>query len=144
MIGLINSILEGLDIHLIALDSSTGKRPGQVDMARALAAISCLGYSINLQAWDCDFVAAPEKPASKSRVEVTLTGTNFVREKPELPAFTIRRDAAPAAGMTFEQHVPGGLTTSHAFTAIQENLTGLQRLQEQTAVLHQQVSGQST
>jgi acyl transferase domain-containing protein/NAD(P)-dependent dehydrogenase (short-subunit alcohol dehydrogenase family)/acyl carrier protein len=136
MTGLIRVILEGSDVHLIALDSSAGKRTGSVDMARALADLARLGYRVNLAAWDGDFVLKPKSNGSK--VQVTLTGMNYVREKPSMPPFTIQRAPVSDKGPMQPPHGETFPSVSDAFSAVQQNLAGLQRLQEQTARLHQQ------
>lgn len=136
MSGLMRLILEGSGIHLLALDSSSGKRSGSVDMARILAELARFGYPVNLVEWDGQFMPKPLEKTSKA--QVTLTGTNYVREKPALASFSIQR--APKETLVSEPtRVAGSLpATPEAFSAIQQNLAGLQRLQEQTARLHQQ------
>lgn len=141
MTGLIGAITEDSGIHRIALDVSNGKRTGLIDLARTLATLSALGYPVNLQAWDGGTALSERKPVSRSRVEVMLTGSNYIRDKQPLPPFTIRRDQprqVPEAVSPSQAAAPGALPARHAFDAIQENLAGLQRLQEQTAQLHQQ------
>jgi acyl transferase domain-containing protein/NAD(P)-dependent dehydrogenase (short-subunit alcohol dehydrogenase family) len=137
MTGLIRAILDDSSIRLIALDSSAGKRSGLLDMARALAALSSMGYPLKLDAWDGAWTPAPDKTASK--MQVTLTGSNYIRPKTPLPEFKIQRQPA-APGDPASQSPPNrtaDISASKAFDSIQQNLEGLQRLQEQTAQLHQ-------
>ncbi|MGB3977201.1 MAG: SDR family NAD(P)-dependent oxidoreductase [bacterium] len=139
MTGLIRLILGESGVHLLALDSSSGKRSGSVDLARILAELARFGYHVNLAEWDGNFVPKPQEKASKA--QVTLTGTNYVREKPPLPPFSIQRAPATEKAALSVEPSPDDrshIGASEAFSAIQQNLAGLQRLQEQTARLHQQ------
>ncbi|HPQ42557.1 MAG TPA: ACP S-malonyltransferase, partial [bacterium] len=150
MTGLVRQILEGESCVAVALDGSAGKKSGEDDLARALARLASLGYGLKLTAWDEGFVPARDEDNGKTGMTVMLSGANYVREKEPLPPFTVSgtgeaagTPAGTSAGTAGASgagrgRVDTGLSAVEAFTAIQENLTGLQRLQEQTALLHQQ------
>ncbi len=137
MAGLIRAILDDTSVRLISLDASSGKRSGQIDLARTIAALASLGYSISVNEWDQEYVPSTDHAGSK--MQVTLTGSNYVRQKSSLPEFKIQREI----GQPEEKHSSvmskdnRSVPASKAFESIQKNLEGLQQLQEQTALLHQ-------
>ncbi|MCD4654073.1 SDR family NAD(P)-dependent oxidoreductase, partial [bacterium] len=141
MSGLIRSILEGETVYTVSVDQSNSKKSGQEDLARMLGRLAVLGYPITLTAWDETFVSETRKETKKPAMEIMIGGANYIRPKEPLPAFTISSATTiqPGTnGLPTTTHTAGAPSISEAFTAIQGNLTGLQRLQEQTAQLHQQ------
>ncbi|MBN1296802.1 acyltransferase domain-containing protein, partial [bacterium] len=139
MTGLIDQILESEPVVTVTLDASAGKKNGMEDMARVLARLVTLGYPVNLTAWDDGVQTQTRTSNARTGLAVMITGQNYRKEKPPLPAYTITRDGTGAASAYPASGEPGRyLPPAAAFTAIQENLIGLQRLQEQTALLHQQ------
>jgi acyl transferase domain-containing protein len=49
--GLIKSILEGTNFFTMAVDGSSGRRPGIGDLARALCKLASIGFPVNLTRW---------------------------------------------------------------------------------------------
>jgi len=162
--GLVASILDGEPHQALALDASHGSRSGIRDLARVLAQIGSLGHTIDLQPWDVSFrpSAAPatagraaltyrvgganirtrkREPMSRDEIKAvqpvagqgapsmntapTQSGTPAPPPEPVAPAAAAA--AAPVAGSVAE-----------ALRITQENMAALQRLQQQTAHLHQQ------
>jgi len=134
MAGLVRAIIDSKEVYAISIDQSESKKSGQEDLARMLGRLATLGYPLDLNAWDEAFI--PEKQNKKPVMEMMISGANYVRPKKPLPEFKITSGTTVSASTT----APDTKTplASDAFSAIQENLTGLQRLQEQTAQLHQQ------
>ena len=104
--GLVQAIL-GERPHLaLALDASSGKRPGVADLARTLAQLAVTGYGVKLSLWD-----EGHRPAAvsgkKPAMTIPLCGANYmkprakkppVQPKPVAPAAPVRQpvEAAPA------------------------------------------------
>jgi polyketide-type polyunsaturated fatty acid synthase PfaA len=76
--GLIGNILQDREVAAWAVDSSGGKRYGIGDLARLLGRLASLGYPVALSQWE-----KTDTNARKSRMNVLLSGTNYVRLKPE-------------------------------------------------------------
>ena len=160
--GLVASILDGEPHHAFALDATHGSRSGVRDLARVLAQIGALGHTIDLQPWDASFRPTPA-PASAGRAGLTyrVGGANIRTRKRE----PMQRDETKAAPPVTSQAAPRetaappetGITApppapvapvaasvAEALRVTQENMATLQRLQQQTAQLHQQfLEGQS-
>ena len=152
--GLIGEILTGEEITVVAVDASSGQRPGLVDLAHMLAQFAAAGHAVALDRWDEGALeawrheAAQEKPA----MTVKISGANHVTERPERPP----RAAAPTSLITAPAVVtapapapsvtpaaePAATGTSdpqalaEAMRASQASLAALVRLQEQTADVH--------
>ena len=146
--GLIGEILAGEEITVVALDASSGQRPGLIDLARMLAQFAAAGHAVALDRWDEGALeawrleAAQEKPA----LTVKVSGANHVTERPKRPP----RAAAPipvasATGLAaspLSTSGPAATVTSdpqvlaEAIRASQASLAALVRLQEQTAEVH--------
>jgi acyl transferase domain-containing protein len=161
--GLVGAILEGHEHAAIALDASSGKRAGVVDLARALSHLAALGHALKLDRWD-----PPGNTRSESKERtgptVSICGANYVRpmmspepERPverrhlmnpgednvvpqsamkEEPVPEPRTASALATAQSQNAGDPGLL--SAALRATQDNLLALQKLGEQTAKLHAQ------
>jgi acyl transferase domain-containing protein/NAD(P)-dependent dehydrogenase (short-subunit alcohol dehydrogenase family) len=165
--GLVKAIIGPSGCEAIALDSSSGKRSGLVDLARMLAHLAALGHEIKLQLW------APSEPApataQKPALIIPLCGANYVKpDRKKSDGVQIRRAHAnrstvePAtdelghkamAGPAGDAQAPGAAAPSpekgvrasmerssllDALRFTQENMSALQSIQEQTARLHQQ------
>ena len=146
--GLIGEILAGEEITVMAVDASSGQRPGLVDLARMLAQFAAAGHAVALDRWDEGALeawrlkAAQEKPA----LTVKVSGANHVTERPKRPP----RAAAPIpvasatalAASALSTSEPAATVTSdpqvlaEAIRASQASLAALVRLQEQTAEVH--------
>lgn len=158
--GLVASILDGEPHHAFALDASHGSRSGIRDLARVLAQIGSLGHSINLQPWDASFRPTPA-PASAARAGLTyqVGGANIRTRKREpmqrdeikatqpAPSQSLPRETAapPETGTPAPLSTPPpapvapvAASVAEALRITQENMAALQRLQQQTAQLHQQ------
>ena len=140
---LVQSILPGRDVETIALDASRGNRSGTFDLALALARLASLGHEVNLAKWE-NAPAPVEINAGKPALNVPLSGANYRAPTSPRPPAAVR----PAA---FSDPVPVPVPASMqariftkaedvpaALRAMQEGILALQRLQEQTAQLHQQ------
>ena len=82
--GLVRSILEDTNKphHAMALDAGAAQRTGAHNLARLLAQLAALGYSVNLAKWDDSYVAPAAKPPGMT---VQLTGANYVKPRESRP-----------------------------------------------------------
>ncbi len=140
---LVQAILPGRDVDAIALDASRGTRNGTFDLAIALCRVAALGHAVDLTKWETVPPAAPVKNA-KPAFTVPVSGANVRMtrppERPPLPRREMvnansntspeQRAASPAAPLSGD--VAAALQTA------QQGMLALQKLQEQTAQLHQQ------
>ncbi len=79
--GLVRSILKDRDVNLIALDRSSGKTTGTVDLAHALGHLAALGVEVDLKRWESVL------PTSKAqKMTIPLSGTNYRRPGKRTPA----------------------------------------------------------
>lgn len=172
--GLVKSILADCEHTAVSVDASAGKRPGLFDLACTLALLSAKGYSLNLPLWnvvrDNEAISVDTK---KARMTISICGANYMKPRPKRPAdsplkpltraavsetaagSTVREKPAnrhspdtrlreTVATSTFVSPVDSG-SLKEALRLTQENMTALQRFQEQTAQLHQQfLQGQET
>ncbi len=70
--GLVGAILKDRPHHACALDASSGKLFGILDLARTLCRLAALGYAVDLTGWE-----TPGGPEREPRMQVPLTGANF-------------------------------------------------------------------
>lgn len=70
--GLVRSILNGNPLHALALDASHGRGNGVVDLARVLALLTVLGYTVDLQAWE-----RPAPEVIQPTLPIPLLGCNY-------------------------------------------------------------------
>ena len=148
--GLIREILTDEEITVVAVDASSGQRPGLVDLARMLAQLAAAGHAVALDRWDegaleaCRHELAREKPA----LTVKISGANHVTERPKrapraAASTPVAATTAPA-GSALPTPESGATVTSdprvlaEAMRASQASLAALVRLQEQTAEVHRQ------
>ncbi len=148
--GLVKKILRGKPLHALALDAGLGRGSGMMDLARGLALLTVLGYSVDLQAW--------ERPASEivqPKMPVPLLGANYrgpAKTSPEShkPAVTVTPQKLGSGSMKNAEN--GGVRESpgatparpantdqlaQAFQVVQEGLRSMQALQQQTAAAHE-------
>ena len=159
---LIESILKGSqatsEVDAFALDASSGKRSGTLDLAHTLARLTAHGYAIHLDRWE-----HPPKPEAAVRpgMTVPICGANYVKPRPRFEpkpkttapltqpsALPIRSTHTEVKPMTTAASNPGqppttsvpvdGSTLSQALQITQQSLAAFQKLQEQTAQLHRQ------
>ena len=146
--GLIREILADEEITVVAVDASSGQRPGLVDLARMLAQFAAAGHAVALDRWDEGALEAWRSEAARERPALTvkISGANHVTERPKraprAAALTpVANTTAPAAS-TLSTSEPGTTVTSDpqvladAMRASQASLAALIRLQEQTAEVH--------
>ncbi len=142
--GLIQSIL-AQDAHAaIALDASRGKRSGTVDLARALARLAALGHAVEVGRWE-ERPRAPARLAEKSTFTVTLNGANL-KPKPRRETRAAPEPVAPRSSESEKETMtaPGDPLLLEALRAARDNLQALERMQEQTARVHEQfLTGQA-
>ncbi len=142
--ALIDEILADEDITTVAIDASSGRRGGFVDLGRTLAQLAANGHSVALERWDERALEAWQRKLAlgKPAMTVKISGANHVEPRPKRAP----RAAAPSPLPT--AHDPSVLPTSptpvtsdpqvlaEAMRASQASLAALVRLQEQTAELH--------
>ena len=154
--GLIGEILAGEEITVLAVDASSGQRPGLVDLARMLAQFAAAGHSVALDQWDAGALEAWQRDAAREKPALTVkvSGANHVTDRPKRPPRVaaptpVPSATAPAALARLASEAPpvsplasaGGSdpqALAEAMRASQESLAALVRLQEQTAEVHQQ------
>ena len=148
--GLLRSILADREHDVISLDASSGKRPGLFDLACALSQLASLGHAVDLNRWDPTAArglapSAGKKPA----MTIRLSGANYVKPRPSIPARpmppkptvllpaegSIRLNSTPPKSPTSPAPSPN---VTHALETTQQSILALQKMQEQTAQLHQQ------
>ena len=97
--GLIGEILAGEEITVVAVDASSGQRPGLVDLARMLAQFAAAGHEVSLDPWDEGALDAWRLDAARERPALTvkISGANHVTERPKRPPRTAVSTLAPAA-----------------------------------------------
>ncbi|MCX5793151.1 MAG: SDR family NAD(P)-dependent oxidoreductase [Elusimicrobia bacterium] len=136
--GLVSAILAGKEHTAFAIDASGGKRSGIADAARALARLAALGCRLNLAAWESGEAGVKDALEKKvSKLAVKLTGANYRSPRPaSAPKKVIQpiavQQAQPSAAAAPAAHA----FTSDALRIAQESMAALQRMQEQTALLH--------
>jgi malonyl CoA-acyl carrier protein transacylase len=151
LVGLIDEILADEDIHTVAIDASTGQRAGLVDLARTLAQLAAVGYPVALERWDEGALEAwrQELDRKAPAMTVKISGANHVDERPKraprepvaapTPVAASAQTLAPAhavGGTHSPAQDPSAL--ADAMRANEASLAAIVRLQEQTALVHQQ------
>jgi acyl transferase domain-containing protein/NAD(P)-dependent dehydrogenase (short-subunit alcohol dehydrogenase family)/acyl carrier protein len=126
-------------IACIALDSSSGSRPGTLDLAHALARLAARGHVVMLSAWERESRCRPAERNAKPGLTVPICGANYVAPRPARP----HREPTPVtAEKTMAEPVrPNTLdsaTIAAALDTTQRTLAVLQQMQDQTASLHRQ------
>ncbi|MBW2118931.1 MAG: SDR family NAD(P)-dependent oxidoreductase [Deltaproteobacteria bacterium] len=159
--GLVNAILEKREHNALSLDKSSGKRSGVFDLACALASLSAQGHHTNLSLWS-PLPDNREVPAQRKKGQMTvpICGANYRKPKPSRPPLSPPKVSVPPGSsgtvpVSVTSHQPIGKmpasphagfdSLTEALRTTQENLAYLQKIQEQTAQLHQQfLEGQDT
>jgi len=158
--GLVKAILDKKDIQVLSLDTSSGKRHGQYDLANLLATLAVLGKEIDLSKWDEAYLDSIEESADKKpAMTIPLSGANYMMPREKRPAkpqqtkqVTNMNNTVPGqqrpAPQTTRANTTGQVQSPQsqdALRATQESILALQKMQEQTAKLHQQyLLGQET
>src|SRR5262245_7014230 len=149
----------------VALDASSGKRPGLLDLAHALARLAACGHAVDLSRWEAG--QTYPAPTAKPGLTIPLVGANYVRPKSPRAVPSVNgqamvngKPAAPSPGPLepsppTAEPVDRGLLRksmsesppnppadpsglSGALAVTQQSLLAFQRMQEQTASLHKQ------
>ena len=142
--ALIDEILADEDITTVAIDASSGRRAGFVDLGRTLAQLAANGHPVALERWDERALEAWQRKLAfdKPPMTVKISGANHVEPRPQRAPRAVAPSPLPTA------HDPSTLPTSpmpvtsdpqvlaEAMRASQASLAALVRLQEQTAELH--------
>jgi malonyl CoA-acyl carrier protein transacylase len=150
--GLVGAILNDKEITNIAVDASAGKKQGQHDLAVVLGCLAAKGNNVDLTKWDarCSQLERPAKDA-KPAMTVSISGANVMlpRESrpPSKPKKTIinMTNEVTATSANQAQTPVATQQNNGLLQATQESILALQKMQEQTARLHQQyLEGQET
>ncbi|UPT75510.1 MAG: phosphopantetheine-binding protein [Elusimicrobiota bacterium] len=141
--GLVGLITK--DATAISVDASNGKKNGIGDLAKTLAQLAALGYSVDLKDWQGGEKGLRDaRPTPKMAVK--LTGATY-RSTPKKNFPAPRLDAmktSDAASVPGAKHpglaAEGGDSSllSQALSAAQASIDAMTKLQEQTAALHLQ------
>jgi len=157
--GLVGRILNDQPHVALAIDASSGRGDGVVDLAKALARLAAAGHAVQLANWE---KYAP--PASRPKMAVPLVGANY--RNPRTDAAAKERLAQTSSGeavgmapppaqlppvsaiektMNPKHPEPSSIPASAPqgdltgiFQTVQEGLRAMQALQQQTAAAHQQ------
>ena len=134
---LVQSILPGGAVETIALDSSRGSRNGTLDLAIALCRLAAAGQTVDLTKWEDAPVAAK---SGKPAFTIPISGANVRAPRPARPPRALAPAPAPAAPIAGIATPPAALPhdLAVALQSAQQGMLSLQKLQEQTAQLHQQ------
>lgn len=122
------------EILTIALDNSSGRRSGVLDLAEFLAKLAANGHAVNLSAWEAESRCRPAAKPAKPAMTVPLNGANYVSPRPKRPA---RAVLMPSNLTSTGMHAMPDATPNPLAT-VQQTLAALQRMQEETAKLHRQ------
>jgi acyl transferase domain-containing protein len=164
--GLVKAILGDREHVVAAMDASAGKRSGIADLACVLAQLAASGHRVDLTRWDAEFAARSSVPAAKKpAMSMRLSGANYVKPRAAAasrPAIVAKLMSAPAptavtesptkgraslnslnqntpaAVSSFVSSTPAATALPQALQATQQSILMLQKMQEQTAQLHQQ------
>ena len=141
--GMVCAILAGKEHTAFALDASSGRKHGVAELARALARLAALGCAFDLGAWEGGEAGAKdalEKKVSKLAVKLTGAGYRTPRPKsgPKRQLTMAQPQAAAPGAFAPSAFAPAAAPAfaSDALRVTQESMAALQRLQEQTAILH--------
>lgn len=152
--GLVGAILADKEFTAIAVDASAGKNQGQYDLAMTLASLATKGINVDLTKWDarCSELEKPpteNDKGAKPAMTVSISGANVMlpreprppsKPKKNIINMTTEVKQTPQASIAQTPQQSSGL-----LQATQESILALQKMQEQTARLHQQyLAGQET
>ncbi|MEM6998674.1 MAG: SDR family NAD(P)-dependent oxidoreductase [Pseudomonadota bacterium] len=157
--GLISSILADKQVTTIAVDASVGKKQGQYDLALVLATLAANGQHVDLNKWDvvCKEIERPVKNG-KPAMTIAISGANYTMPREPRPASkpksipennvnTMTSDVNNSITKQTENvtSLVNTVASNGLLQATQESILALQKMQEQTARLHQQyLEGQET
>ena len=151
--GLVNSIL-GAQAHVcLSLDNPSSKQSGIVALARVLAHLSAQGYPVALNRWNVNL----KEPvvSGKPKMTVPISGVNHVAKRaltPPKPKTSPRPKEEEPMVQTIPHSEPGTQpvqwaedtkrhvmreSTDESVKRLQAGMVALQKLQEETARLHE-------
>ncbi|MGR3177146.1 MAG: SDR family NAD(P)-dependent oxidoreductase, partial [Candidatus Anammoxibacter sp.] len=165
--GLVKAILTDKECEVFSLDASSGKRSGIYDLASTLARLAVSGFAVDLTKWNEGLSTADTssgKDAKKPSMILPICGSNYVKPKekrqPKPPLVVTEPKEIPLdkpvesvynrgnkGSASLKQTKPASVPKISGFdkSAIKEmyritneNMITLQKVQEQTAKLHQQ------
>ena len=145
--GLVKSILGEQAHTVLALDASSGKRSGVADLARCLAQLAVLGYSLKLDQWDAGYQPPVQATGKKPAMTIPLCGANYVKPRAKRPPVTTPPRPAPQSAAPATPTAPASApaattapvspdTLAESLRVTREGMSVLQRMQEETAQLH--------
>ncbi len=148
--GLVGAILADKEFTAIAIDASVGKKQGQYDLALALTRLATQGINVDLAKWDarCSELERPAKDA-KPAMTVSISGANVMLPREARPPSKPKKNIINMTNEVIQTpQVSIAQTPQHSsglLQATKESILALQKMQEQTARLHQQyLEGQET
>ncbi|OWK42289.1 type I polyketide synthase [Fimbriiglobus ruber] len=134
-------------VEAAALDASSGKRPGLLDLGHLLARLAARGHAVRLAAWEEGSRCRPPAPA-KPGLTIPICGANYVTPRPTRPpvAPVPPNDHRPLtpAGVQMPEPAKGPSPAAdqagvaQALQLTHQTLAALQQMQDQTARLHRQ------
>lgn len=148
--GLVRNILQGKPLHAFALDAGLGRGSGVADLARGLALLTVLGYTVDLQAWE-----RPAPEVVRPKMPVPLLGRNYrnpAKTTPVIHKATVSFTQQEVGNVSMKNAENGGVPVSsakmptctantgqlaQAFQVVREGLRSMQALQQQTAAAHE-------
>jgi acyl transferase domain-containing protein len=142
--GLVSAILAGKEYHAIALDASSGKGPGILDLAKAIAQLSALGHAARLEPWDEGYDPSSAPREARPGVTVSLCGANYVKARPvkppsrpaASPSSSSPRVPVPAARSQPELSPQPAASGAPGNGNIEATLAAILRMQKETADTH--------
>ena len=105
--GLVKAILDKREHTVVALDASSGKRSGIVDLARCLAQLAALGHGVRLTRWDDSFKPLAAAPGKKPALTIQISGANYVAPRKAAKAGTGGRGPARTVQAGTRNQGPG-------------------------------------
>ncbi|MEM7027495.1 MAG: SDR family NAD(P)-dependent oxidoreductase, partial [Pseudomonadota bacterium] len=144
--GLIKQILNDDSNQIISIDSSLGKQQGQIDLAMVLIALAAQGKEVSLSMWDaqCESLNRPDLQ-SKTGMTVKISGANIMQKRSVKPPIESKQ-VESMMNKQQETTMPNRSNNENSsLKVMQDSILALQKMQEQTARLHQQyLQGQET
>ncbi|MGR3317251.1 MAG: SDR family NAD(P)-dependent oxidoreductase [Candidatus Anammoxibacter sp.] len=165
--GLVKAILNDKECEVFSLDASSGKRSGIYDLASTLAHLAVSGFSVDLAKWNEGLNTVDislDKDAKKPSMILSICGSNYVKPKekrqPKPPLTVTEPKGIPIDKPVESDYNKGGSKASvglkqtksasvskisgfdksaikEMYRITNENMITLQKVQEQTAKLHQ-------
>ncbi len=148
--GLVKAILGEHRHTVVAIDASSGKRSGIVDLARCLAQLAVLGHAVRLVKWDEGYHPPLPAAGKKPAMTIPLCGANYVKPKDKRPPAAPVQPRPQGAPIVNSTVANTGAPVSQDVLAeslrvTREGMSVLQRMQEETAQLHRRfLEGQET